>query len=89
MLKLGNGFFDLPDLDRYYADCVIGGTGAFMIPIKHASEFRTATRQKLLLEISSHEPPARIIRVQAPAEGADCLIGEKQWRRYMDGRFPN
>ena len=85
------GFFDLADLDRYYADCVIGGTGAFMIPIKEKSEFQTATRRKLLLEIAGREPPARLIRVQAApqAETSDCLAGERQWRRYMDGRFPN
>jgi hypothetical protein len=89
MLKLATGFFDLADLDRYYAHCVIGGTGAFMIPIKQRSEFKTATRQKLLLEIAGRAPQARLIRVQAPAEASDCLIGEHQWRRYMDGRFPN
>jgi uncharacterized protein DUF1194 len=91
MLKLATGFFDLADLDRYYADCVIGGTGAFMIPIKQKSEFQTATRRKLLLEIAGRELPARLIRVQAaPAEPQmDCLVGERQWRHYMDGRFPN
>jgi hypothetical protein len=93
MLKLATGFFDLTDLDRYYSDCVIGGTGAFMIPIKQKSEFNTAIRRKLLLEIAGHTPPAHFVRVQAPAPGAeeqmDCLVGERQWRRYMDGRFPN
>ena len=91
MLKMPAGFFDLADLDLYYTDCVIGGTGAFMIPIKEKSEFLTATRRKLLLEISGWEPPARVIRVQAGGDRpqSDCLIGEKQWRNYMDGRFPN
>jgi hypothetical protein len=91
MLKLAQGFFDLAELDLYYADCVIGGTGSFMIPIKQRGEFQTATRRKLLLEIAGYEPPARLIRAQAgpPAERFDCLIGEKQWRNYMDGRFPN
>jgi hypothetical protein len=91
MLKMPAGFFDLADLDLYYTDCVIGGTGAFMIPIKEKSEFLTATRRKLLLEISGWEPPPRIIRVQAGGDRpqSDCLIGEKQWQRYMDGRFPN
>jgi hypothetical protein len=91
MLKLAQGFFDLAELDLYYADCVIGGTGAFMIPIKERSEFQTATRRKLLLEIAGYEPPARLIRAQAtaPAERFDCLVGEKQWRNYMDGRIPN
>jgi hypothetical protein len=91
MLKLASGFFDLADLDRYYTDCVIGGAGAFMIPIRERSEFRTATRRKLLLEISRAEPPPRLIRVQAraPEQQSNCLVGEEQWRRYMDGRFPN
>jgi hypothetical protein len=91
MLKLAQGFFDLAELDLYYADCVIGGTGSFMIPIKERSEFQTATRRKLLLEIAGYEAPARLIRAQAspPAERFDCLVGEKQWRNYMDGRFPN
>ena len=91
MLKLAQGFFDLADLDRYYSNCVIGGTGSFMIPIREQSEFQTATRRKLLLEIAGYEPPARLMRVQArmPDDASDCLIGEKQWQRYMDGRFPN
>lgn len=91
MLKLASGFFDLADLDRYYADCVIGGSGSFMIPIKERSEFRTATRRKLLLEIAGYAPPPQLVRVQVPAPEpqSDCLIGEYQWRRYMDGRFPN
>ena len=91
MLKLAQGFFDLAELDLYYTDCVIGGTGAFMIPIKQRDEVQTATRRKLLLEIAGYQPPARLIRVQANAspQRFDCLIGEKQWRNYMDGRFPN
>lgn len=88
MLKAPTSFFDIPDLDRYYGDCVIGGTGAFMIPIKEPSEFRTATRRKLLLEIAGLEPPARVIRAQA-TEPADCGVGERQWRRYLQEGVPN
>jgi len=91
MLKTAASFFDLADLDRYYADCVIGGTGAFLVAVKDRGELVTAIRRKLLLEIAAPEPTARVIRVQAAAaaEPYDCLIGEKQWQRYMDGRFPN
>jgi hypothetical protein len=91
MVKLAQGFFDLPRLDLYYTECVIGGTGAFMIPIKERSEFQTATRRKLLLEIAGREPTPRLIRAQLrmPDDASDCLVGEKQWQRYMDGRFPN
>lgn len=87
MLKQASNFFDLPDLDRYYAECVIGGTGAFMIAIKNPSEFRTATRRKLLLEISGFEAPARVIPVQDAAPRSDCLAGEKQWQRYQERGF--
>lgn len=89
VLKRSNswGMFDLEHLDRYYTDCVIGGTGAFMIPVREPVEFKTATRRKLLLEISGLEMPARLFRVQSP-ETMDCSIGERQWRRYMDG-VPN
>lgn len=96
-IKRGVGaysYFDLADLDRYYADCVIGGAGAFVLSIKKKSEFATAIRQKLLLEIAGRRPaadPARIIKAQASSRGNsepkyDCLIGEKMWNRYLRDR---
>lgn len=80
--------FDIPDLDQYYRSCVIGGAGAFMIPVKDVEEFASAIRRKLLLEISGL--PASVVPVQdAPEhEGYDCLIGEKRWQWYFD-RIPN
>jgi len=87
VLKRPSSFFDLDNLDQYYNDCVIGGSGAFMIPIREPGEFRSATRRKLLLEIAGRfEPEPRLIRVQArpdPEEKADCLAGERRWNRYM------
>lgn len=89
VLKRPTSFFDLENLDQYYTDCVIGGTGAFMIPIRAPEEFRSATRRKLLLEIAglTIEPAPRLIRVQArrgDGEGpADCLAGERRWNRFM------
>ena len=98
MLKIGQaGNYgwgqDLVDLDAYYAHCVIGGPGSFVIPIRAREEFATATRQKLLQEISSAPPSRpRVMRAQAPApesgatkDGYDCLIGEKNWRRDFPG----
>ena len=82
------GMFDLEDLDRYYTDCVIGGTGAFMIPIREPGEFKTATRRKLLLEISGLETPARLIRAPEHRDAWIARVGERQWRRYLDG-MPN
>lgn len=99
LLKTGgpNGAFDIPNLDDYYADCVIGGTGSFSIPVRKKEEFAAAIRQKLLLEISGLSPAGRaadpfLIRTQTlpssqPREPADCTIGEKMWRRYLEDRY--
>jgi hypothetical protein len=93
MLRLAaNSAFDISDLDRYYGSCVIGGDGAFMVPVRHIDEFVTAIRRKLLLEISGWAPsPLRATPVQAlPGDGFgyDCMTGEKQWQWYFD-RIPN
>jgi Protein of unknown function (DUF1194) len=88
MLKAASpGFFDLPDLDSYYAGCVIGGPGSFMVPVKTVAELKEAIRRKLLLEIAGLDGPALVVPTQTePAY--DCLIGEKQWQWYQD-RGPN
>jgi hypothetical protein len=87
MLKAASpSFFDLADLDRYYAACVIGGAGAFMVPVKDITELKSAIRRKLILEISGLGSPPRIIPAQdVEPEAYDCLIGERQWRWYLDG----
>ena len=86
--------WDIPDLDKYYANCVIGGPGAFMVPITTREEFATATRQKLLLEISGLMPQPRVLKVQMPGPygmdqgGAqpggkyDCGVLERNTRRW-------
>ncbi len=33
------GYLDIPDLDIYYRDCVIGGQGAFMVPVREREQF--------------------------------------------------
>lgn len=76
-------------LDRYYADCVIGGPGSFMLPVYDMSEFATAIRRKLILEVSAAEPPTRLIPVAATVqEPVDCLKGERDRRLFSDPYFP-
>lgn len=81
MTKEGMGAqWHLDDLDRYYADCVIGGPGAFVIPVHDWADFPAAVRRKLVLELAGAAPrvtPA----VQHLGPKYDCLIGEKIWRR--------
>lgn len=90
ILKIGGSSFDLENLDVYYADCVIGGPGSFMIAVKTIEEFQPAIRRKILLEVAGREPPARLFRIQSgpqpEAPRIDCMIGEKMWQRYMDTR---
>src|SRR6185295_8902195 len=44
MLKRPNSFtMDIDHLDIYYEDCVIGGPGAFVIPIREREQFKEAT----------------------------------------------
>lgn len=51
----GSGF-DKRVLDIYYRDCVIGGPGAFMVPIRSRAELAEGIRYKLLLEIAGRSP---------------------------------
>jgi len=41
-----------PFLELYHEDCVIGGSGAFVIGIEGLSRFETALRPKLVMEIA-------------------------------------
>jgi hypothetical protein len=81
MLKRPNTFtMDIENLDVYYEDCVIGGPGAFIIPIQNREQFKEATRTKLVLEIAGRVPERRVIPAQARAPRISCMIGEQMWR---------
>jgi len=81
--------YDVEDLDRYYTNCVIGGPGAFMIPVNDWSQFPEAIRRKLVLELASRplephhaaysagQPPVQLAQ---SSNDYDCMIGEKLWR---------
>lgn len=83
--------FGIQDLDVYYTQCVIGGPGAFMVPVNEWSHFPEAVRRKLVLEIAGPTPSDPWPEI-APAAGDapivkastepayDCQVGEKRWR---------
>jgi Protein of unknown function (DUF1194) len=73
--------WNIDDLDDYYTACVIGGVGAFVLPVTDWAEFEMAVRRKLVLEIAG--TVSRIYRVQA-AGGYNCLIGEQIWERNRE-----
>ncbi len=87
MLKRpARGTMDIENLDVYYEDCVIGGPGAFVVPIHDRKQFIEATRTKLVLEISGREPERRVVPVSAQAPRISCTIGEKMWQDRWGGR---
>lgn len=78
-------------LDRYYSECVIGGPGAFTVPVTSWEEFPEAVKRKLTMEIAGTgfgdpqgdwrgraETGLPVIRAAATPP-VDCLIGERLW----------
>jgi len=80
-----SGMMDIERLDIYYEDCVIGGPGAFVVPIRDRSEFIRATRTKLVLEIAGRTPEPRVIRASADKPRIPCTIGERLWQERWGG----
>lgn len=89
----GNSF-NIADLDAYYLECVIGGPGSFLVPVRSWDQFPEAIRRKLILEIGGLPGvPELIVPAQASPsqsmqlsnEPYDCLVGEKIWnqRQWM------
>jgi hypothetical protein len=84
--------FDMENLDEYYRDCVIGGPGAFLIPVTERHQFVDAIRTKIVREIATAPLPSDVsdeffvVPVQAEAtRRVDCLSGERQWmERYRN-----
>jgi hypothetical protein len=86
MLKRPNpGTMDIENLDVYYEDCVIGGPGAFVIPIRERDKFIEATRTKLVLEVAGGEPAPRVVKTSADRPRISCTIGERMWQDRWGG----
>jgi hypothetical protein len=82
MLQRPNfGGVDLAELDIYFEDCVIGGPGAFVVPIRAREKFKEAIRTKLILEVAGRTPEPRIVPAAADAPRVSCTIGERMWQQ--------
>ena len=80
-----SSFMDIANLDVYYEDCVIGGPGAFVVPIHNREQFIDATRTKLVLEVAGRQPAARVIPASAQKPRISCTIGETMWQQRWGG----
>jgi hypothetical protein len=89
MLKRArSSMMDIDNLDVYYEDCVIGGPGAFVVPIHNREQFINATRTKLVLEVAGRQPAGKVIPASADKPRISCTIGEKMWQdRWGGGGF--
>jgi hypothetical protein len=76
-----NATMDIDSLDIYFEDCVIGGPGAFVIPIKERTQFKEAIRTKLVLEIAGLTPEPRVMPAVSRAPRVSCSIGEQIWQQ--------
>jgi hypothetical protein len=74
------GYLDIAALDAYYKECVIGGQGAFMVPVRERDQFIEAIKTKILLEIANLMPDRPLIHRIQNIPRANCLAGEMQWR---------
>ena len=67
-------------VDLYYRDCVIGGPGAFVLPVYDDRQLGQSIRRKLVLEIAAVMDASvrtdSFTKIQAEAP-TDCLIGER------------
>jgi hypothetical protein len=67
---------EIPDVEAYYSDCVVGGSGSFSIPVRTAADFATATLAKLLREIAAAQT-VELVTLRAMRPRIDCAAGEK------------
>jgi hypothetical protein len=74
------GMMDIDQLDVYFEDCVIGGPGAFVIPIREREQFKEAVRTKLVLEVAGRTPKHRVVPAAADNPRISCTIGERLWQ---------
>lgn len=62
MLKRAYGGWENEELDLYYRDCVIGGTGAFLIPVREKGQFAEAIKEKVAREIADRSRTRALVQ---------------------------
>ena len=74
------GLPSIEDLDRYYAECVVGGPGSFFIVAESFQDFANAILRKMLLEIAGIPPERPLLLHATGLPAADCTVGERRHR---------
>jgi hypothetical protein len=76
MLKRLDSLWDIEDLDLYFRDCVIGGPGAFLVPVREKTQFIEAIKAKIIREITDQIQPRLLVQPAQAVSSANCLAGE-------------
>jgi hypothetical protein len=71
---------DIDNLDWYYEDCVTGGPGSFVVPIKGRENFKEAIRTKLIQEVAGRTPERPVSPASDREPRVSCTIGERLWQ---------
>lgn len=76
MFARAQGSPEMDGLDDYFQECVIGGVGAFVIPLHDPEQFAMIIRTKIMREIAGLDDQRPLI---IPAEARmNCVTGEKK-----------
>lgn len=78
---------DIENLDIYYEDCVIGGAGSFVVPIKTKEKFKEAIRTKLVMEVAHRVPEPRVVPVAAREPRVSCTMARRSGRSDGEGSY--
>jgi hypothetical protein len=79
MFRRASGNAELEDLDLYYKECIIGGAGAFVLPLHAPEQFAMVIRTKIMREIAGKgDGHPMIIPVQTGMSRMNCVTGEKR-----------
>ena len=85
MKRRDYGYGTIQDLDEYYANCVIGGPGAFLVAVDDPNQLVAAIRRKLVLEIADAGGDLSYVQATPDADpNYDCGVGERQRREWFD-----
>jgi hypothetical protein len=76
--------YDINNLDDYFRDCVIGGRGAFLVPVTEREQFADAIKMKILREVADASGGQGGSLHPAQNSQSDCQIGERLWRENWE-----
>jgi len=79
----GTSPWGIPDLDRYYEACVIGGPGAFVVPVLAWEDFPMAVRRKIVLELDAKA------KDWLAETGYDPVYGARPLKRVIQRELQN